>query len=340
MHASQAFAATPNLKHNAAVAAVNQSGFQDSKVVKGCAKVLGVDEASVTKELKKGKTLSQLATEKGLKKDAFLQKLKNAVATSIDADVTAGAMTKAQADQQKNILPDHLKKQIDNASFGSTLVKNDPTLVQPQNNNTVATVVNTNNENNGLIDINNHWAVKSIKDLVAKGILQGDQNKRFNPDSTVTREALAAMLSRSFNLHADTSAAPSISDVPQDRWSYKNIAATKEFFDMKKDPQGNESFNPTAGAKREDVVVSMVKVLIKKKPSVTLMNAVSADNLLKEKFKDEGSIPVELRPYVATAVQCNLIQGDAQGHFAPTHTITRAETATLLDRMLSSNTVK
>jgi hypothetical protein len=74
----------------------------------------------------------------------------------------------------------------------------------------------------------------------------------------------------------------------------------------------------------------------RKHTSLVLLDKDAADTLLKEKFKDADSIPADLRTYVATAVQANLIQGDDAGNFAPTKTITRAEIAALLDRLLTS----
>jgi hypothetical protein len=109
-----------------------------------------------------------------------------------------------------------------------------------------------------------------------------------------------------------------LTDVQSDRWSYGDIEATKDYFDTYTDAQGNVSFQPAEGAKREDVAVTLVKVLLMQNSSMKLLDDASADVLLKEKFKDVDQIPVALRDYIVTAVQNNLIQGDDQGNFAPT----------------------
>lgn len=69
------------------------------------------------------------------------------------------------------------------------------------------------------------------------------------------------------------------------------------------------------------------------------MDAGAADQLLHSKFKDADNIAAVLRPYVATAVQNSLIQGDDQGRFNPDNTLSRAEAATLLDRLKDMNVV-
>ncbi|MGF7034167.1 hypothetical protein J2T17_005116 [Paenibacillus mucilaginosus] len=82
------------------------------------------------------------------------------------------------------------------------------------------------------------------------------------------------------------------------------------------------------------MAVTLVKVLLKQNPSMNLLSETEADELLQSRFKDADSIPAELRPYIATAVKSELIQGDDEGNFAPSKTITRAEVAALLDRLL------
>lgn len=203
--------------------------------------------------------------------------------------------------------------------------------VQSQGSNAAGNEVN-------LVDINNHWAAKYIKELVSKGIVQGDDNKRFNPDHTVTREELATMVAKSFNLNYNNSSSKSsFADVDSSRWSHNDVEATKDFFDTQTSSNGIQQFNPTQGAKRVDVAVTLAKVLMKQNNSMTLPDASTADQLLNAKFKDSSSIPTALRPYVAAAVQHNLIQGDDEGNFAANKTITRAEVAALLDRILTNN---
>lgn len=196
----------------------------------------------------------------------------------------------------------------------------------------------TNNVNITLTDIGGHWAEKYIKDLVSKGILEGDENHRFNPDQHVTREQFAAMVARMFHLK-NTSSTQDFNDVPQKRWSFNVVEATKDYFDAYKDLNGGYDFHPADGAQREDVTVTLVKVLMKLNPSIQLMDASAADQLLQGKFRDADRITPVLRPYVATAVQNGLIQGDDEGRFNPDHTLTRAEAAALLDRLSDLNVV-
>ncbi|MCZ8516183.1 S-layer homology domain-containing protein [Paenibacillus filicis] len=216
---------------------------------------------------------------------------------------------------------------------GNVSIKGNHNQIKIENKTKVENQININ-----LVDIGGHWAEKYIKDLVGKGVLEGDQDHHFNPDQHVTREQFAAMVARLFHLK-NTSAVQDFNDVPQKRWSFNVVEATKDYFDAYKDLNGGYNFNPAEGAQREDVTVTLVKVLMKLNGSIQLMDAGSADQLLQSKFKDADKINPVLRPYVATAVQNHLIEGDDKGRFNPDHTLTRAEAAALLDRLSDMNVV-
>src|SRR5207244_496434 len=114
----------------------------------------------------------------------------------------------------------------------------------------------------------------------------------------------------------------------QERWSFNAVEATKDYFNAYKYLNGGYNFAPTERAQRQDVTVTLVKVMMKMDASIQLMDANSADQLLQKKFKDANNIAAVYRPYVALAVQNNLIQGDDKGRYNPDHALTRAESAT------------
>ncbi|TDF92376.1 hypothetical protein [Paenibacillus piri] len=92
--------------------------FRSGNVIKETAALLGVDATVVMDELKQGKSLLQLAQDKGLTKEDYLQKLTEAEKEAIAAAVTAGKLTQEQADKQTANLTDRLTKEIENAGFG------------------------------------------------------------------------------------------------------------------------------------------------------------------------------------------------------------------------------
>lgn len=83
-----------------------------SNLVEQTATILSVEQSVVQDALKAGKTLSAFAVEKGLTEADYVAKLVAAETTAINAEVTAGKITQAQADQMLSGLSDRLTKQV------------------------------------------------------------------------------------------------------------------------------------------------------------------------------------------------------------------------------------
>ena len=67
------------------------------------AQALGIDEQTLISELQSGKTMAQLAQEKGIDLTAF----QSAVQTQMQALVQAGTITQAQADAHLSLMQSH-----------------------------------------------------------------------------------------------------------------------------------------------------------------------------------------------------------------------------------------
>lgn len=202
-------------------------------------------------------------------------------------------------------------------------------------NNSVHINNSINLKNISFTDIKGNWAEKAILDLVKKGVLKGVDKQHFRPNEQITREQFATMITKFFQLK-NFSTTQDFTDVPTKKWSYANIEAAKDYMDAYRTLGGELDFKPGVGIKRADVTVTLVKVLMKSNPNLTLLDSASADQLLASKFKDADQISPALRPYVATAVQAGLIHGD-KGKFAPNRVLTRAEVATLLKSIENLN---
>lgn len=204
---------------------------------------------------------------------------------------------------------------------------------------TINNTTNVTNNNVDLNDIKGHWAEKYIQDLVKKGILNGRDDKKFHPEDSVSRAEFAKMTAKFFDLK-NQSATQDFKDVSPDNWAFTYVEATKNYFDAYHDLDGNLVFHPGQGAERQDVAVTLVKILLKLNPNLTLMDANVADQLLHEEFpNDADSITPVLRPYVATAVQYHLIRGEGNSKFAPHRVLKRSEAAALLDRLQDTGIV-
>jgi hypothetical protein len=86
-------------------------GFHDKVFFGGldaAATYLGLTEAELRAQLESGKSLAQVAQDKGKSVDGLIQALVADAKTHLDADVTAGRLTQAQADSMLSDLKQHI----------------------------------------------------------------------------------------------------------------------------------------------------------------------------------------------------------------------------------------
>jgi polyhydroxyalkanoate synthesis regulator phasin len=82
--------------------------------VKDIAALLGMNWDTFLEEMKKGKSLAQLAQEKGINQDDLIRKMRDEASKKYDVAVKDGKMKQAQADKLKSGLSEQLKKMMGN----------------------------------------------------------------------------------------------------------------------------------------------------------------------------------------------------------------------------------
>ncbi|MGG1518017.1 S-layer homology domain-containing protein [Paenibacillus oryzisoli] len=174
---------------------------------------------------------------------------------------------------------------------------------------------------------NYDWAKEAIKSFAQQGIVSGVGDGKFAPDEMVTREQFAKMLVLTFNAALTSPQEPTFSDVPLDKWSNPYIEVSKDFLTGYVNPFGGKmSFHPEEAATREDIAVSLIRIMGLSDQDV------SNPNYAKYAFNDAYNISPGLLKYVSIAAERGLINGYEDGTFRPTQGITRAESVVLLNR--------
>jgi hypothetical protein len=82
-------------------AAGTQSGFMHDEMIAAFADKLGISVDDLNAQLASGKTMSQIASEKGLTADQFRTLMLDARSQALDQAVKDGTLTQAQADWMK-----------------------------------------------------------------------------------------------------------------------------------------------------------------------------------------------------------------------------------------------
>ncbi|NGZ77055.1 glycosyl hydrolase [Saccharibacillus alkalitolerans] len=163
-----------------------------------------------------------------------------------------------------------------------------------------------------------HWAGESIDRWKESGIVQGYGNGNFGPDRQITRAEMASMINRLFGF-AESSPNP-FSDVPEGAWYARDLSAARQAGYYQGFP-GNKAKADTS-MNRQDAAVLLASVF-----------SLSPAENGTVSFADES----EISAYASRSVQAmnGLLNGYPDGSFRPKAPITRAETVTLFDRLVS-----
>ncbi|MDR6554413.1 S-layer homology domain-containing protein [Paenibacillus qinlingensis] len=171
----------------------------------------------------------------------------------------------------------------------------------------------------GLTDISGHWAERSIRDGVAKGLVNGYPNGTFRPDTPVSRAEFALMLQRIMAWPDGKGVSfQDQSDIPS--WASGAVAAAVQTGTISGYP--DNTFRPNSNINRAEVTVLIAK-------AAKLQTA----NKQRTTFADDAAIAGWSMPYVSAAQRAGLVQGQNENVFHPLGTTTRAEAAVLLLRL-------
>lgn len=167
-------------------------------------------------------------------------------------------------------------------------------------------------------DLRGHWAEKYVIFLRGKGIISGYPDGRFHPQDPVTRAALAVILVRMKNLAPDPEAA-GFPDVTG-HWAVGAIGAARAAGCLEGYPDGR--FRPEKGVTRAEVAALICRAFTLE------VNATSPG------FRDlRGHWAA---PAVKQLAAAGILGGYPDGTFRPDNTMSRAEVAGVLARILMS----
>ncbi|MFJ7734109.1 S-layer homology domain-containing protein [Lysinibacillus sp. NPDC097231] len=175
-------------------------------------------------------------------------------------------------------------------------------------------------------DISKHWAYYEMNYLITHDLMKGDDQGNYRPNDSVNRAEFTAFLVRALNL-PEVSVKPNFSDVREGDWYYDVIKQASYYQIVKGDDKGH--FNPKANINRQEMA-SMLK------RALDYLNFKTTASPLK--FNDNASIAKWAYSDVQAVVSLGLIVGKPNNLFAPLAQATRAESATVLYRLIHLDT--
>lgn len=178
-------------------------------------------------------------------------------------------------------------------------------------------------------DIRGHWAESYIYKAASYGIVKGDSEGTFRPDDKVTRAEFTSMVNKT--LGNSGYASITFTDVPSWQWYYNDVSkgVAAAFINGYSD----NTFRPNDPIQRQEAAVILHRVV----PAAEYASITS-------KFKDKAGIASWASDSVGRIYSKGYMQGNQDGYFNPTASLTRAEAAKILcdvfdnEKIVTSNT--
>jgi hypothetical protein len=166
-----------------------------------------------------------------------------------------------------------------------------------------------------------HWAYENIKKLNELGIVNGVGEGKFNPSGVVTREQFLKMLVEAVDIET-TSTETDFDDIDSSSWYASYVAAGVNAGLV--NGVTSTTFGVGSEIRRQDMAAMIVRILNNKNIVVTQTSEV---------FDDDSNISDYAKEAVYKVRDAGIIQGYA-GSFNPMDSLTRAEAATVIIKLL------
>lgn len=218
-------------------------------------------------------------------------------------------------------------------------VRHVPTKVRQNNGRYEAQINSLTNSTYAVVwhplqfnDVTNHWGKDAVNDMGSRMIVEGVGNGNFSPDRAVTRAEFAAIVVRGLGLRPENGETPFM-DVQTEDW-YNGAIRTAHAYGLINGFEDG-TFHPNETITREQAMVILAKAM-----TITgLKDSLNAEPLdaTLQPFQDETALSIWARNSAADSVKSGLVQGRSQSLLAPKGKITRAEIATIMQRLLQKS---
>lgn len=171
-------------------------------------------------------------------------------------------------------------------------------------------------------DVQNHWARSIIREWNDLGVVNGDDNGKFNPNANITRGDLACIVERLLGL-SDT-AVNNFSDLPASKYYTSSVLKMNAAGLLNGD---GKLLRPQANATREEVASILARAF-------KVDTSYSGTGYTG--FVDDYNVSSWARGSIKAMYKSGYIKGSGNGKFEPKRPITRAEVVSIIDKMCDS----
>ncbi|MCK9313928.1 MAG: S-layer homology domain-containing protein, partial [Methanocorpusculum sp.] len=177
-------------------------------------------------------------------------------------------------------------------------------------------------------DVKNHWAQKDIYDMASRLIISGVGNDLFEPERSITRAEFSAVMVRALGLRAEEYK-NDFFDVKAGEWYSEYISTLSSYGFVRGYDDG--IFKPDGNITRQEAMAILARAMDTTKLGEEL--AIDASHILAA-FNDNADVSGWAKDSVSKCVKTGVVTGRDNGRIAPLDNITRAETTTMVRRLL------
>lgn len=167
---------------------------------------------------------------------------------------------------------------------------------------------------------NDYWAKSDIEKFVQLGFINGYGDNTFKPEGQITRAEFVKLVNRVFNLTEQSNI--KFTDVSSSDWYYNELKVAVKYGYI--NGYEDNTFRPNNPITRQEAM----KII------TTLKNNKDIDIDKIYNYNDFKQIEDWAKPYVEGAIEAGYIKGDEKGNINPQGKLTRAESVTMLNRLL------
>ncbi len=181
-------------------------------------------------------------------------------------------------------------------------------------------------------DVEGHWAKDAVNDMASRKVINGYTDRTFNPDEDIIRAEFAAIVVRALGL-AEGMGENSFSDVEKDDWycGYVETAASYGIING----YGNGEFGPNDLITREQAMTMLARAMKITELETDLSNSTISTLLVA--YTDSEGVSDYAQAGVVSCIQTGVVTGKTPVTIAPQDSVTRAEVAVTVQRLLEKS---
>ncbi|WP_338552162.1 Ig-like domain-containing protein [Paenibacillus sp. KS-LC4] len=173
------------------------------------------------------------------------------------------------------------------------------------------------------VDTVSNWANEDIMKLMSLNIIQGYEDQTFKPNQVTNRYEMAVMVAKVLGLPMASTDVTALNTLPDSdsipEWAKPAVAALVQNNIMLGSAQG---FQGSESITRAQLAAMLGRIL------------PAAQNNTAPSFKDQSTIPAWASDGIQKAIELGIFKGYPDGSFQPDKTLTRAEMAAVITRLM------